>query len=96
MVFFQIEQFAAHVNETFDVEVVDRDGTAPFMLMEVRPLPSASAVRQAFSLLFHNSAAILFAQRTYTMRHSAMGEFGIFLVPIARDKEGFIYQAVFN
>ncbi|WP_419584918.1 DUF6916 family protein [Stutzerimonas stutzeri] len=30
------------------------------------------------------------------MRHHGLGEFGIFLVPIARDRTGFIYQALFN
>jgi len=30
------------------------------------------------------------------MQHAALGEFGIFLVPIARDRTGFIYQALFN
>jgi hypothetical protein len=30
------------------------------------------------------------------MKHEAIGEVGIFLVPVARDQEGFLYQAVFN
>lgn len=30
------------------------------------------------------------------MKHAAIGEFGIFLVPVARDQTGFIYQALFN
>jgi hypothetical protein len=30
------------------------------------------------------------------MSHASVGEFGIFLVPIARDRDGFIYQALFN
>jgi hypothetical protein len=30
------------------------------------------------------------------MEHEQMGEFEIFLVPIARDENGFLYEAVFN
>jgi hypothetical protein len=30
------------------------------------------------------------------MRHPRLGEIGIFLVPVAREREGFLYQAVFN
>jgi hypothetical protein len=53
-------------------------------------------VRAPFSLLFRHEAAIVFPQKIYQMKHAAIGEFGIFLVPIARDRTGFIYQAVFN
>jgi hypothetical protein len=99
MQFLQIEHFATHLNDTFHVDV--GQGESPFVLVEVKPLHSTGpattgAVRSAFSLLFHNTAAIVFPQRIYAMRHAGMGEFGIFLVAIARDANGFIYQAVFN
>ena len=38
----------------------------------------------------------LFPQQTYAMRHEALGEVGIFLVPVAQERDGFLYQAVFN
>ena len=100
MQFLQIEHFAPHLNDTFHVNV-GTEGESPFVLVEVKPLPHAGkttpgAVRSPFSLLFHNTTAIVFPQRIYAMRHQAMGEFGIFLVAIARDANGFIYQAVFN
>ena len=99
MQFLQLDHFAARLNETFDVEV--DGGLVPFVLVEARPLPftgraAAGAVREPFSLLFLNASPILFAQRIYTMKNPTAGEFGIFLVPIARNKDGFIYQAVFN
>ncbi|WP_296224152.1 DUF6916 family protein [Ralstonia sp. UBA689] len=97
MRFLTLDDFAPHLNETFRVEV--GDGGTPFMLVEARPLPApavAGMVRAPFSLVFHNSAAIVFPQRIYPMRHDGLGEFGIFLVPIARNQEGFLYQAVFN
>ena len=42
------------------------------------------------------AAAVIFPQRIYNMHHDDTGEFGIFLVPVARDRSGFLYQAIFN
>jgi hypothetical protein len=53
-------------------------------------------MRAPFSLLFRNTAPILFPQQMYPLRHPRMGEIGIFLVPIAQERAGFLYQAVFN
>ena len=59
--------------------------------------PTTHAVHRApFSLLFRNSSAFLFPQQTYRLRHTRLGEIGIFLVPVARERDGFLYQAVFN
>jgi hypothetical protein len=97
MEFFQLNQFASHLNETFTVEI--DQVSAPFVLVEARPLPFRQVggmVREPFSLLFRHESAVLFPQRTYSMKHEGLGAFGIFLVPIARDRDGFIYQALFN
>lgn len=92
-----VADFLPHVNETF---VAALNGSeASFVLVEARPLdarPAPGGARQPFSLLFRNTASFLFPQQTYPMRHANMGEFGIFLVPIAREREGFLYQAIFN
>jgi hypothetical protein len=97
MHFMQLSDFAAQVNETFLVNVEGQD--ASFTLVEAAPMRSSALpgqVRDAFSLLFRHEAAVVFPQRTYAMKHRVLGEFGIFLVPVARDRDGFIYQAVFN
>ncbi|HEY4145795.1 DUF6916 family protein [Pinirhizobacter sp.] len=97
MQLLRLDQFAAHLNETFMVEI--ENVRSPFVLVEARPIqhhPVQGLVRSPFSLLFRHEAAVVFPQRIYTMSNNAMGEFGIFLVPIARDKDGFIYQALFN
>jgi hypothetical protein len=39
---------------------------------------------------------VLFPQQIYRMRHPRLGEVGIFMVPIAQSRDGFIYQAIFN
>ncbi|TBR35962.1 MULTISPECIES: DUF6916 family protein [Dyella] len=99
MQFFQLEHFASYVNETFRVRI-DQHGETDFVLVEAAPIPQGKLfpgmVRTPFSLLFRNESAVLFPQRIYDMTHGKLGQFGVFLVPIARDKSGFVYQAVFN
>lgn len=97
MRFLQLSDFATRLSEAFSVDIENQNTV--FTLVEAVPLPQhplPGAMREPFSLVFHNEAAIVFPQRIYAMKHPVMGEFGIFLVPVARDREGFLYQAVFN
>lgn len=91
-----LEHFAGCVNETFLAAINDMD--LEFVLVEARPLqtPAQNPVRAPFSLLFRNTSPILFPQQIYAMRHTRVGEVGIFLVPVAQERAGFLYQAVFN
>ncbi|HUA79613.1 MAG TPA: hypothetical protein VL997_04515 [Dyella sp.] len=97
MDFLTLEHFAPHLNETFSADM--DQGRTPFVLVEATPLPFREfngMARTPFSLVFHNSSPVLFPQRVYQMTHAGMGQFGIFLVPVARNRDGFLYQAVFN
>ena len=92
-----LQHFAPYVNETFAATM--NDGEVPFVLVEARALQGGTApgtMRPPFSLLFRNGSSFLFPQQLYLMRHEGLGEVGIFLVPIAREREGFLYQAIFN
>lgn len=90
-----VQHFAGCVNESFSVAVGGMD--VEFTLVEARPLPERrGAMRAPFVLLFRNTAAFLFPQQTYAMRHPRLGEVGIFVVPVAREPAGFLYEAVFN
>lgn len=90
-----LAHFAGCLNETFVASL--QDGTVDFTLVEARPIPARGAVaREPFSLLFLNRAPVLFPQQVYAMRHPRLGEVGIFLVPVAQNRDGFIYEAVFN
>ena len=91
-----LDHFAGCVNDTFHAAL--NDGDIEFVLVEARLLKAAAPgqARAPFSLLFRNGAALLFPQQIYQMRHPRVGSVGIFLVPIAREREGFLYQAVFN
>lgn len=91
-----VQHFAGCVNEAFSAAF---GGTEiEFTLVEARPLPerTAQATRPPFVLLFRNTAAFLFPQQIYAMRHPRLGEVGIFVVPVARERGGFLYEAVFN
>lgn len=91
-----IEDFAGCLNETFHAAL--NDGEIEFVLVEARPLDKAppNALRHPFSLLFRNSAALLFPQQSYRMRHPRGFHVDIFIVPVARERDGFLYQAIFN
>ena len=91
-----LDHFAPHVNSTFSAAL---DGMeVPFELVEARAIgaPTGPSMRTPFSLLFRNTSAFLFPQQIYAMKHAKLGEVGIFLVPIAQERGGFLYQAVFN
>jgi hypothetical protein len=91
-----LEQFAGCVNETFTAAMNDMN--IEFVLVEAAPLQTSAnnPMRAPFSLLFRNTSPILFPQQIYPMRHPRIGELGVFLVPIAQERAGFLYQAVFN
>lgn len=96
MDFLTLQHFAGCLNERFSATYSGMD--IEFMLIEARPLTQhmPNAVREPFVLYFLNSAAFLFPQQTYQMRHPRLGELGIFVVPVARRQDGFVYEAVFN
>lgn len=92
-----IEDFSRHLGETFALTV--NGSEVAFALVQATPFPvqaHALGARAPFSLIFRNTAQVLFPQQTYSATHTVLGTFGIFLVPIARDAEGFLYQAVYN
>lgn len=96
MTFLTLEHFAERINDSF---ISLGDENAVFVLLEASALQGATpeaTQRGPFSLLFRNSSAILFEQKIFQMQHEVLGVMGIFLVPVARDSEGFLYQAVFN
>lgn len=52
--------------------------------------------RTPFSLTFRGPADPLLPQSTRDLAHDELGGLGIFLVPIAKDADGYQYQAVFS
>jgi hypothetical protein len=51
---------------------------------------------EQFSIVFRGALSFLLPQCIHHLEHERLGEFDLFLVPIARDADGFRYEAVFN
>jgi hypothetical protein len=93
----QLEHFAGRVNEGFEVDL----GTSAvaMTLVEAKPLPVnpfPGMLRNPFALLFNSSSPVLLPQRIYRMKNATLGVLEMFIVPVARNKDGIVYQAVFN
>jgi hypothetical protein len=92
------EDFADKVGEVFPI---NEEGVPkiPLILQEAEPLnPSFGlpGTRPPFSLVFVAKDPRVLPQRLYRLEHEELGDLSIFLVPIAKDKDGVSYQAVFN
>ncbi|MCT7667513.1 DUF6916 family protein [Shinella kummerowiae] len=92
-----LQHFAGCVGQAFDLSL--GESTVPLTLSEARP--SAQQIlpgmrREPFSLLFRSHSAIVLPQQIYRLKNMSLGILDIFLVPVARDKDGIVYQAVFN
>lgn len=73
------------------------EGLEPYPMDLVECVNGHSTPRQEqFSLRFRGERAQIFPQRIYVLKHNAIGEFELFLVPIGRDNTGTFYEAVFN
>lgn len=94
----QREDFARAAAQEFDVFVgestvtmtlvsIDAHGTGPDM------------PREAFSLVFKSASPVVLPQRIYQMRNRSLADarkVDVFIVPIGREPDGTLYQAVFN
>lgn len=87
--------FLPHLNSSFTVRTPD--GTvAPFLLEQIVERPVTKNVEQ-FSLMFRAPAATAVTDGTHAFRHSALGDFNLFIVPVgASNHERRRYQACFS
>ena len=96
---FQTEaEFAKHLNTNFRVQA-ESPRPVELKLMAVTPRPSEpheEAGMERFSAVFSGPVDIFLPQQTYHLVHPEMGEFDVFLVAIAREPDGFKYEAVYN
>jgi len=97
MAIVTLDHFARSVGEGFEIDM--GTGSLVLTLTEARPLPEqgfTGMMRAPFSLLFRSGSKVLLPQQIYRLNNATLGILDIFLVPVARDKDGIIYQAVFN
>lgn len=96
------DEFSKHLNTKFRVKLevpALGDRTVDVELVQVKGYAKKAEEHsgmERFSLYFQGPADVHMAQHGYTLQHEAMGEFEIFLVPIAKNDHGFQYEAVFN
>lgn len=91
---FKPELLAPYIGATFEV-VNDPANVFNLTLTNVSEHEKTER-NHAFSLLFHGPQTPFMPQATYRLQHAELGALEIFLVPVARDQDGFQYEAVFN
>jgi len=101
-----------HRKERFTLQNVNRASMEPLLhsffdvsdegkslvtvqLIEVKEDLSCPRLEQ-LSLLFRGPKRPALPQKIYIFRHDAIDDLGIFIVPIGQDREGVLYQAIFN
>ena len=95
-----LKDFQPLLNETFKI-AQGPDQWIAAILIEARKLdfnyPSSDRIgRAAFSIVFQAGRDVHLPQKKYLVKHEALGEHQIFLVPIQPDDEGTYYEAVFT
>jgi hypothetical protein len=86
--------FVAQLNTSFTLEHASL-GTIPLELVSVSNLRETPRQRM-FSILFRGPLETPFNQGTFPLKHEALGNASLFLVPVAREADGMHYEAVFN
>jgi hypothetical protein len=92
------EDFARAADQEFDLFV--GEATIAVTLVGVEPLTTHQGMtREAFSLIFRSASSLVLPQKIYPMRNRSLADaqkVDVFIVPIGRDADGVLYQAVFN
>jgi Domain of unknown function (DUF6916) len=91
------EGFARHLNETFAVAL----GSSSVEMTLVKatkgpPCDFEGLRKEPFSLFFKCARPVILPQRMYPFARSGFGTMDIFIVPVARERDGILYEAVFN
>jgi hypothetical protein len=75
------------------------EGTVALTLVEARRRPPrviAGIRAEPFVLYFKSQSHILLPQKMYAFTVADVKPFNIFIVPVGREKDGVVYEAVFN
>ena len=91
------QEFSKHLNSKFQLKLDDRE--LELELVEVKGYPAGPNEQggmERFSVFFEGPSDVYLPQRLYALKHERMGDFDLFLVPIAQTEDGYRYEAVFN
>ena len=86
--------FSKQIQTTFRMDHPEW-GEIALELVSVSDLRETPRQRM-YSLLFRGPLETPFQQGSFPLAHDAMGQAILFLVPVAREADGFRYEAVFN
>jgi len=86
--------FEPHVGDVFSIAL--NGSSLSMTLKAAKPLGTALREGGAFALSFAGPAAPLLQQSIYPLRHAALGTLDLFIVPVGREKNGVIYEAIFT
>lgn len=92
-----IEDFKPFQGESFTTRMENMDPVT-LTLIKVEPLGQETqpAGRIPFALLFRGPGKIHLEQKIYRLAHGQKGRFDLFLVPVGPDRDGMLYEAIFN
>ena len=93
------KNFAQHLNTNFRVRGAAAAEPVELELIQVKgyhPGPNEESGMERFSLFFQGPAEAFLPQNTYAFEHDEMGTHELFIVPVARNDDGFRYEVVFN
>jgi hypothetical protein len=87
--------FEGRVGDTFAAAPTHSGEPLELELTRCDESPHARPDQPAFSLTFHGPGERR-AQQIFKLHHTELGEFELFLVPIAQLEGGIAYEAVIN
>ncbi len=88
------EEFAYNCNSRFLV-LIEHEVEIELMLVEVTE-KKISKYQEQYSLFFKGKPENFLTQSIYHLKHDVLGNFDLFLVPVGKDEQGFLYEAAFN
>lgn len=91
------KEFTRHLNTKFHIDL-DGSGDLDLELVEVaghKGQPEHPGMER-FSAFFQGPMQPRLPQKMYLFKHETMGEFEMFIVPVAGKEQGILYEAVFN
>jgi hypothetical protein len=98
MQLLSFDYFARHLRETFSVSLGETSVDMTLVEANRRPprIVAPGLRADPFNLYFKSQSHVLLPQKMYPFRMPGSEIVSIFIVPIAREKDGVIYEAVFN
>jgi hypothetical protein len=93
---FSFDSFAACLDQSFGLQAGDYRDELVLIAAEQLAHQSEGDNQAPFSIVFQSRRTEVLPQRMYRLSNDQLGEFDLFIVPIARDDTGVRYEAVFS